>query len=177
MSYWLGASFGVKRASILAIEERSLMKPASRVSVIRNEELNDVSLDRRDLGIIARVQQDGRASLSEMALALGIQRNTVKGRLSRPIEKRILIGGLLVDPVALGYLVPTTIGLRVSPSQANTVADGLAALSHIQWVSLCRGGRMEEINFLLRMRVLRTLRKWWMADGECSNSPEIAKDQ
>ncbi len=99
----------------------------------------DLSVDELDLAIITYLQPDGRATLSEMAQALGVHRNTVKCRLGRLLDKRMLVGGLLIDPVALGYLAPTTIGLRVSPSQVNAVSDRLAALPHIQWVHLCQG--------------------------------------
>ncbi len=96
-------------------------------------------LDECDLGLIGRLQIDGRVSLGEMAEALGIHRNTVKARLNRLLKNGTITPTVHVDPTCLGYSAPATIGVRVAPSHINTVADQVAAFQSIQFVHVCAG--------------------------------------
>ncbi len=96
-------------------------------------------LDSCDCGLISQLQIDGRLGLGEMAEILGVHRNTVKARLNRLLKDQVIIPAVHVDPLYLGYSAPATMGVRVAPSQINTVADQVAALPSIQFVHVCTG--------------------------------------
>jgi Lrp/AsnC family transcriptional regulator for asnA, asnC and gidA len=96
-------------------------------------------LDEYDLGIIAQLENDGRRGLSEMADALGIHRNTVRVKLNRLIERRVIRPAVYVDPRTLGFRAPAIIGIKVVPSEIEKVARRVAALPNIHHVHVCLG--------------------------------------
>jgi DNA-binding Lrp family transcriptional regulator len=100
---------------------------------------DDPELDEYDLGIIAQLENDGRRGLSEMADALGIHRNTVRVKLNRLIQTRVIRPAVYVDPRTLGYRAPAIIGIKVVPSEIEKVATRVAALPNIHHVHVCLG--------------------------------------
>jgi Lrp/AsnC family transcriptional regulator, regulator for asnA, asnC and gidA len=101
------------------------------------------ALDRRALGsdelnrkIIAKLQEDGRASYSEIGRDLGLSEGTVRNRVTRMIEARVLRIIAVADPVALGYQGYALVALKLAPG-----ADPRAVSRRFE--------RCEEVTYIL----------------------------
>ncbi|WP_336207054.1 Lrp/AsnC family transcriptional regulator [Nonomuraea sp. LPB2021202275-12-8] len=91
-------------------------------------------LDATDLALLARLANDGRASLTDLAREVGLSRPSVADRL-RKLEAGGVITGYaaLIDPARLG--LPLRAQVRLRPHQPNARAHGLRekllALGHV----------------------------------------------
>lgn len=99
-----------------------------------------VGIDELDRRIIDLLHRDGRRSVSSLARALGVTKQTVTKRLDRLVERDAVRITARVDPVALGSPLFCMIGMRVRPGAANRVAEQLAAMHEVAWVGCCTGG-------------------------------------
>lgn len=74
----------------------------------------ELAEDPMNREIIRRLQEDGRTSYSEIARALGTSEATVRNRVNRMIETRLLRIIAVVDPVSLGNTAYAMIGLKLA---------------------------------------------------------------
>lgn len=77
---------------------------------------------------IIRLLQDGRRSFSAIAEELGITENTVRSRVNRLIEDRVLTIKGLVDPQNMPSLQVAIMGIKVTTMDLERKARELSAL-------------------------------------------------
>ncbi len=96
-------------------------------------------MDELDRKIIALLESNGRASNARIARDVGVSEGTVRRRLKRLIQERIINVVALPDPRKLGYESEALIGVQVDPDKVDQVADRLASLVHTRWVAVTTG--------------------------------------
>ena len=73
-------------------------------------------LDELDLAILAQLQDDGRKSYTEIAKALGVSVGTVRNRITRLSEERIVKFICRPDAYRVGFHTPANIKVTIRPS-------------------------------------------------------------
>lgn len=96
-------------------------------------------MDTLDRKIIALLESNGRASNARIARDVGVSEGTVRRRLKRLIQEKIINVVALPDPGKLGYNSEAIIGVQVDPDQVDAVAEQLSALQHTRWVAVTTG--------------------------------------
>jgi Lrp/AsnC family transcriptional regulator, regulator for asnA, asnC and gidA len=96
-------------------------------------------MDKLDLDIIAFLQPDGRKPFTEIARALDVSEGTVRNRVSRLVEERILQIVGLIDPSALGYDSPAMIGLSIQPAMLEEVTKTVATFDEVSYLIMVSG--------------------------------------
>ena len=96
-------------------------------------------MDQLDRTIIEILQGDGRASHAKMARGLGVSEGTVRRRLTKLIDERIIRIVAIAEPAQLGYHTSAFIGLQVDPARVETVATQLADLQETEHVAITTG--------------------------------------
>ena len=95
--------------------------------------------DDLDRKIIEMLQGDGRASHAKMARMLEVSEGTVRRRLSKLLQDRIIRVVAIAEPEQLGYHTSAFIGLQVDPARVELVASALAALAETEHVAITTG--------------------------------------
>jgi DNA-binding Lrp family transcriptional regulator len=92
-----------------------------------------ISLDQTDHALIARLREDARASITDLAKALGLSRTTVQSRLER-LERSRLITGYTVrlSPAHEAGLIHAYVMIAVHPKQAGVVAQQMAKMAGVR---------------------------------------------
>ncbi|MDA1189585.1 MAG: Lrp/AsnC family transcriptional regulator [Chloroflexi bacterium] len=96
-------------------------------------------MDALDTKIIELLQEDGRASNAGIARKVGVSEGTVRRRLKKLVQDKLIQVVALPDPAKVGYHSEALIGIQVDPDKTDSVADRLAALREINWVTLTAG--------------------------------------
>ena len=96
-------------------------------------------MDELDAKIIAMLQEDARASNAGIARKVGVSEGTVRRRLKRLIQEGFMRVVATLDPGRMGYASEALIGVQVDPDKVDEVADDLAQLEEINWVSITTG--------------------------------------
>jgi len=97
-------------------------------------------MDRTDRRIIELLRQDGRCSNVEIARQLGVSEGTIRKRVERLLADGALCFVGLADPAASGHSTRIVFLLTVTLSQAQDVAQQLAALPEALLVYRLTGG-------------------------------------
>ncbi len=95
--------------------------------------------DELDRKIIEMLQVDGRATHAKMARDLGVSEGTVRRRLSKLLQDKVIRVIAIAEPEQLGYHTSAFIGLQVDPSRVEAVATQLALLSETEHVAITTG--------------------------------------
>jgi DNA-binding Lrp family transcriptional regulator len=96
-------------------------------------------LDTLDLQLIQLVSEDGRRSNADLAAALGLSESAVSRRLTALIRDGYVVFATLVDAGALGFDVEALIWIGARARQLEEVAEYLAAVPHVRYVSATSG--------------------------------------
>ena len=96
-------------------------------------------MDELDRKIIEILQTDGRAAHAYMARALRCSEGTVRRRLNKLIEDKIIRVVAIAEPEQLGYHTSAFIGLQIDPARVESVADTLADLPETEHVAITTG--------------------------------------
>ena len=99
-----------------------------------------IKLDQLDQQMIEMLHRDGRRSVASLARALGVTNQTVTKRLDRLLSRDAIRITVRVDPVALGFPLFWSVGVRVKPGAANRVAAEFASMDDVAWVGRSTGG-------------------------------------
>lgn len=96
-------------------------------------------MDKLDLSIIEKLQQDGRRRFTDIANELNISEGTVRNRVARLLESQALqiIGA--VDPHKIGYDAPAWIGVTVQPPHLEQAAADIAMLPEVSYLIMVSG--------------------------------------
>lgn len=98
-----------------------------------------VHMDDLDRRVISLLERNGRASNARIAREVGVSEGTVRRRLKRLVQDRIINVVALPDPRKLGYESEALIGIQADPDKIDQVANRLAQLDHTRWVAVTTG--------------------------------------
>ncbi len=96
-------------------------------------------MDQIDLEIISFLQSDGRTPYTDIAKALDISEGTVRNRVARLLQERILQIIGMVDPYRLGFDAPAVISVSVQPPLLETVANTISKFPEVSYLIMVSG--------------------------------------
>jgi len=96
-------------------------------------------MDQLNLDIIAILQRDGRKSFTEIARVLGVSEGTIRNRVTRLTENKVIQIIGMADPRELGFDAPAIIGLSVVPASLEDVARQVAAIPQVSYLIMVSG--------------------------------------
>ena len=96
-------------------------------------------MDELDIKIIEILQNDGRASNAGIARTAGVSEGTIRRRLKRLIQDEYIRVVAMTDPAKMGYVSEGLIGLQADLDKIDSVADELAKLDELSWVTITTG--------------------------------------
>lgn len=97
------------------------------------------NLDDLDRHIIAALARDGRAPYREIARELGVSEGTIRNRVGRLTEEKLIRITAVGDMMALGVEVVATVNIQVNPGHVEKVAETLAEYPHVRFVATSFG--------------------------------------
>jgi Lrp/AsnC family transcriptional regulator for asnA, asnC and gidA len=97
-------------------------------------------IDEVDAKIIIVLQADGRTPNTEIARRVGIAEATVRKRIDRLRQEKVIRVGAWADPLKIGYQTYGNIEIQVNPPDIEKVAERLARLPEIFFLGICTGG-------------------------------------
>jgi Lrp/AsnC family transcriptional regulator for asnA, asnC and gidA len=96
-------------------------------------------VDALDARIIRLLQGDGRLANTEIARRLGVAEATVRNRIERLLQERVIQVGAWADPLKIGYQTYAMIEIQVKPPYIVKVAERLAQMPEFYFVGICTG--------------------------------------
>ncbi len=96
------------------------------------------SLDKTDIAIIGHLQADGRRAFTTIAKDLGISEASVRQRVARLLRTNAMQIVAVSSPLDLG-LMWAQVHLRVQGDRIEAVAEAVAELPQVDYVSVCAG--------------------------------------
>ncbi|NLT34782.1 MAG: Lrp/AsnC family transcriptional regulator [Gaiellales bacterium] len=96
-------------------------------------------MDDIDRTILTELQEDGRASFTDIARKAGVSETTIRSRHRHLTESGVVQTVGVVDPYALGYLAPAIVGVEVAPGHGDRVARAIGALPEVSYVVMTLG--------------------------------------
>jgi Lrp/AsnC family transcriptional regulator for asnA, asnC and gidA len=99
----------------------------------------DSPYDDFDRRIIALLEKDGRMSNIEIAQRLGVTEATVRKRVARLLDEKLIKIVAVPDPVSLGMTTSAIMGISVDLKELNAVAEALIALPETRYVGYSTG--------------------------------------
>lgn len=89
-------------------------------------------MDRLDARLLLALRADPRATVSALAQALGVTRNTVQARLTSLFERGVVRSfERSVDPAAIGFPLSAYVMVEVTQRQLTEVAAALATIPEV----------------------------------------------
>ena len=104
----------------------------------RETDSSRVVLDNVSKQIIEQLQQDGRRSYAAIGKAVGLSEAAARQRVQRLIDGGAMQIVAVTDPLTLGFLRQTMIGIRCT-GELEQVADHLAGMDEIDYVVITAG--------------------------------------
>lgn len=104
-------------------------------------------VDKLDARIIALLQQDGRMPFSNIAKALSISETTVRARVRRLLDERILQIVAVGDPFKLGFGIVGTFKIQIDPKKVASVIKELKKIKEIWYIALATGSEHIDTEF------------------------------
>ncbi len=98
-------------------------------------------IDDIDHAIITCLQVDSRTPSAEIARRVGVAERTVRARIDRLIQDKVVRLVALVSPEALGYTVTADVFLEVELGRVQEVAEHVAKFPEVAYVGLTTGDR------------------------------------
>ena len=96
------------------------------------------ALDKTDIAIIGHLQEDGRRPFTAIAKDLGISEAGVRQRVARLLRANVIQIVAVSSPLDLG-LTWAQVHLRVAGDRIEAVAEAVAELPQVDYVSICAG--------------------------------------
>ncbi|ASI98544.1 Lrp/AsnC family transcriptional regulator [Thermococcus celer] len=102
--------------------------------------LNNGHIDELDRRILHVLQEDGRASYSEIARRLKVPESTVRLRVKKLREKGVIRKfAALINPFKAGYTIVAFIAVDVEPSKIKKAAEELSKLPEVDVLGIATG--------------------------------------
>jgi Lrp/AsnC family transcriptional regulator for asnA, asnC and gidA len=96
-------------------------------------------MDKTDRNILSILNLDGRTPYTDIARELNISEATVRNRVSRLLEEKVVQVIGLVDPYQLGYDAPAMIGVAVDPPLLEAAAERIATFPEVSYLIMVSG--------------------------------------
>lgn len=96
-------------------------------------------LDDLDISLIRALDADAKQSYIQLAEKLPASRNTVRRRLQRLLDDRIVSLVTLTSPPAFGYRTHATMAITANPGDAEAVAERLVSFANIPYLLTTTG--------------------------------------
>lgn len=114
-------------------------------------EPNPDSLDELDFQLLSHLQHDGRKSFTDIATETGLAVSTVRNRLTRLLDAKVIQVIGRVEPERVGFHVYARIGVTVRPvSEAKAVAAKISKLKEVSFLAMTSGEHTLEVNVMCR---------------------------
>jgi Lrp/AsnC family transcriptional regulator for asnA, asnC and gidA len=97
------------------------------------------ALDTLDLKLIRELRNDALQTHAKLGSKLGTSPATIRRKLQRLLEEKLVRIVAIADPVALGYNTQAVIGINVKPGSADAAARELASIRSILHVIINTG--------------------------------------
>ena len=102
--------------------------------------LGNEKLDGLDRMILHVLQEDGRASYSEIARRLKVPESTVRLRVKKLVERGVIRKfAALINPFKAGYSIVAFIAVDVEPSRVKKAAEELSKLPEVDVLGIATG--------------------------------------
>lgn len=98
-----------------------------------------IKLDEIDQGLIRLLRTDGRMANRELARALGVAEATVRTRIRRLSDSRVMRVVAITDTEAAGYAFFVLLWMQVEGRPVKEIARDIAALPAVVSVSIVTG--------------------------------------
>jgi len=108
-----------------------------------------VKIDAVDSEMILLLQKDGRISNTAIAKKIGIAESTVRTRLKRLIDTKIIQIVAVSNPFDLGFQVAGNFKITIDIQKKDTIMKKLAAIKELKYVVLTTGGTDVDADFIL----------------------------
>jgi Lrp/AsnC family transcriptional regulator for asnA, asnC and gidA len=105
----------------------------------RSDEQNRITLDDVDREILQELQADGRRAFRDIARQLGVSEATIRTRVKRLRDTRVLQILGYVDPVAFGYGIMVVLMIKVTPKEHANAIQTFTSWPDTTWVSTTVG--------------------------------------
>ncbi len=96
-------------------------------------------MDELDRKIVSILQADGRASNAKIAREVGVSEGTIRRRLKRLVQQKLITVTAVVEPAKLGFQTEALIGVQVEPNKVDTAASEIIKFREASQVSLATG--------------------------------------
>lgn len=136
-------------------------------------------LDRLDCDLIRLLQKDGRMSNKAISKQLGVSEYTVRRRLKRLIDNKIIRIVAVSNPEDLGFEIVGNLKIRIDLKKTDHVLDKLKQIDALTWVALTTGSSDIDVEFVTRsLRELHDLifNKISQIDGILSTETSLLVD-
>ncbi|MBP1912434.1 Lrp/AsnC family transcriptional regulator [Thermococcus stetteri] len=101
---------------------------------------NTEELDALDRSILRILQEDGRASYSEIARRIGVPESTVRLRVKKLAEKGVIRKfAALINPFKAGYSIVAFIAVDAEPGKVKEAAERLSKLPEVDVLGIATG--------------------------------------
>lgn len=139
-----------------------------------SESASVVDLDDFDRRIIAALVEDGRMTITDLAVAVGLSKTPCQVRLRRLIDAGIIKGfRAIVDPAKLGFDHVAFAEVKLADTREAALADFNRAVRKIPEVEECHM-IASSFDYLLKVRT-RDIRRYRIVLGEkISTLPHVA---
>ncbi len=99
-------------------------------------------MDRLDVQIVSRLQEDGNTTnktIAKMIEPNSVSEETVRRRLKKLLREEYIKIVAVPNARKMGYESQVVIGLQADADKIDSVADALAEMDEISWVSVTTG--------------------------------------
>jgi Lrp/AsnC family transcriptional regulator for asnA, asnC and gidA len=96
-------------------------------------------IDDIDLKIIKILNEDGRASFSHIAKALGVSPGMIRQRYNRLVEEGVLQVVAITNPMLMGLTTMAQIGVKINVHRMQEITDQIAAFEEVIYLVLLTG--------------------------------------
>ena len=99
----------------------------------------NLKLTTTDVGIMRCLSRDARSPISKIAASLKVPESTVRHRLKRLVQSKLLSFAAVTNPLELGYQIWAVIEIQTDIPHVRAVAKELAELPEVHFVGITAG--------------------------------------
>lgn len=96
-------------------------------------------MDYIDQEIILQLQNNGRMPFTDIAKELGVSEGTIRNRVARLLEEKVIYIVAMVDPAQVGFDAPAMIGVSVDPPQIESIAETISNFTEVSYLIMVSG--------------------------------------
>lgn len=99
----------------------------------------DSSIDKIDQDIMAILQKNSRVTNTEIARRLDVSEGTVRNRIKKLVDNRVIRNIAVVNPESLGYQVHVIVGIQVEYQKMQAITEQLKQKDPVHFVGMAAG--------------------------------------